>query len=124
MWIVDNETVPHAPTSKFIDRKEFNEIYPDTEHVKRLNYIFKHRIPLHVSSKEGAVLVCKYSSVVECNEWGEEINEMMNETLKIKDMRWSELKSYAVKECGIPFKETTVKRDALEALIINRRFKD
>ena len=124
MWIVDNETVPHAPTSKFIDRKEFNDIYPDTEHVKRLNYIFKHRIPLHVSSKEGAVLVCKYSSVVECNEWGEEINEMMNETLKIKDMRWSELKSYAVKECGIPFKETTVKRDALEALIINRRFKD
>ena len=124
MWIVDNETVPHAPTSKFIDRKEFNDIYPDTEHVKRLNYIFKHRIPLHVSSKEGAVLVCKYSSVVESNEWGEEINEMMNETLKIKDMRWSELKSYAVKECGIPFKETTVKRDALEALIINRRFKD
>ena len=124
MWIVDNETVAHAPTSKFIDRKQFNDIYPDTEHVKRLNYIFKHRIPLHVSSKEGAVLVCKYSSVVECNEWGEEINEMMNETLNIKDMRWSELKSYAVKECGIPFKETTVKRDALEALIINRRFKD
>ena len=124
MWIVDNETVAHAPTSKFIDRKEFNEIYPDTEHVKRLNYIFKHRIPLQVSSKEGSVLVCKYPSVVECNEWGEEINEMMNETLKIKEMPWRTLKSYAVKDCGIPFKETTVKRDALEALIINRRFKD
>ena len=124
MWIVDNETVAHAPTSKFIDRKEFNEIYPDTEHVKRLNYIFKHRIPLQVSSKEGAVLVCKYTSVVECNEWGEEINEMMNETLKIKEMPWGTLKSYAVKDCGIPFKETTVKRDELEALIINRRFKD
>ena len=39
-------------------------------------------------------------------------------------MPWGDLKSYAVKECGIPFKETTVKRDALEALIINRRFKD
>ena len=88
MWIVDNETVAHAPTSKFIDRKEFNDIYPDTEHVKRLNYIFKHRIPLQVSSTEGAVLVCKYPSVVECNEWGEEINEMMNETLKIKEMPW------------------------------------
>ena len=124
MWIVDNETVAHAPTSKFIDRKEFSDIYPETEHVKRLNYIFKHRIPLQVSSKEGAVLVCKYPSVVECNEWGEEINEMMNETLKIKEMNWNELKSYAVKECGIPFKETTVKRDELEALIINRRFKD
>ena len=124
MWIVDNETVPHAPTSKFIGRKEFNDIYPDTEHVKRLNYIFKHRIPLQVSAKEGSVLVCKYQSVVECNEWGEEINEMMNETLKIKEMPWGELKSYAVKDCGIPFKETTVKRDALEALIINRRFKD
>ena len=124
MWIVENETVAHAPTSKFIDRKEFNEIYPDTEHVKRLNYIFKHRIPLQVSAKEGSVLVCKYPSVVECNEWGEEINEMMNETLKIKEMPWGTLKSYAVKDCGIPFKETTVKRDELEALIINRRFKD
>ena len=124
MWIVDNETVAHAPTSKFIDRKEFNDIYPDTEHVKRLNYIFKHRIPLQVSSKEGAVLVCKYPTVVECTEWGEEINEMMNETLKIKEMPWGTLKSYAVKDCGIPFKETTVKRDELEALIINRRFKD
>ena len=124
MWIVDNDTVAHAPTSKFIDRKEFNDIYPDTEHVKRLNYIFKHKIPLQVSAKEGSVLVCKYPSVVECNEWGEEINEMMNETLKIKEMPWGELKSYAVKDCGIPFKETTVKRDALEALIINRRFKD
>ena len=124
MWIVDNVTVAHAPTSKFIDRKEFNDIYPDIEHVKRLNYIFKHKIPLQVSAKEGAVLVCKYPSVVECNEWGEEINDMMNETLKIKEMPWGDLKSYAVKECGIPFKETTVKRDALEALIINRRFKD
>ena len=124
MWITDNETVPHAPTSKFIDRKEFNDIYPDTEHVKRLNYIFKHKIPLQVSPEEGAVLVCKYLSVVECNEWGEEINEMMNETLKIKEMPWGTLKSYAVKDCGIPFKETTVKRDELEALIINRRFKD
>ena len=124
MWIVDTDTVAHAPTSKFIDRKEFNDIYPDTEHVKRLNYIFKHRIPLQVSAKEGSVLVCKYPSVVECNEWGEEINEMMNETLKIKEMPWGDLKSYAVKECGIPFKETTVKRDALESLIINRRFKD
>ena len=124
MWIVDTDTVAHAPTSKFIDRKEFNDIYPDTEHVKRLNYIFKHRIPLHVSSKEGAVLVCKYSSVVECTEWGEEINEMMDTTNKIKAMAWHDLKSFAVKDCGIPFKETTIKRDALENLILNRMFKD
>ena len=124
MWIVDNETVAHAPTSKFIDRKEFNDIYPDTEHVKRLNYIFKHRIPLQVSAKEGAVLVCKYSSVVECTEWGEEINEMMDTTNKIKAMAWHDLKSFAVKDCGIPFKETTIKRDALENLILNRMFKD
>ena len=124
MWIVDNDTVAHAPTSKFIDRKEFNEIYPETEHVKRLNYIFKHRIPLQVSAKEGTVLVCKYPSVVECTEWGEEINEMMNTTNKIKAMTWSDLKSFAVKDCGIPFKETTIKRDALESLILNRMFKD
>ena len=51
MWIIDNDTIPHAPTSKFIDRKEFNEVYPDSEHVKRLNYIFKHKIPLQVSAK-------------------------------------------------------------------------
>ena len=124
MWLIDNETVAHAPTSKFIGRKEFKEIYPETEHVKRLNYIFKHRIPLQVSAKEGAVLVCKYPSVVECSEMGEEINEMMNETIKIKDMDWNELKSYAVKDCGIPLKEAMVKRKELEKIIINRRFKD
>ena len=124
MWIIDNETVPHAPTSKFIDKKEFKEIYSDMENVKRLNYIFKHKIPLQVSAKEGAVLVCKYPSVVECTEWGEEINEMMETTNKIKAMAWGDLKSFAVRDCGIPFKETTIKRDALESLILNRMFKD
>ena len=124
MWIIDNETIPHAPTSKFVSKDEYVEIYPDEDHQKRLSYIFKHKIPLQVSAKEGAVLVCKYPSVVECTEWGEEINELMNETLKIKEMPWRELKSYAVKDCGIPFKETTVKRDALESLILNRMFKD
>ena len=124
MWIVDNETIPHAPTSKFIDHKEFKEVYPESEHVKRLNYIFKHKIPLQVSAKEGAVLVCKYPSIVECTEWGEEINEMMDTTNKIKAMAWHDLKSFAVKDCGIPFKETTIKRDALENLILNRMFKD
>ena len=124
MWLIDNETVPHAPTSKFIGRKEFKDIYPETEHMKRLNYIFKHQIPLQVSSKEGAVLVCKYPSIVECTEWGEEINELMDMTSKIKAMTWSDLKSFAVKECGIPFKETTIKRVALENLILNRMFKD
>ena len=29
MWIVDTDTVAHAPTSKFIDRKEFNELSKD-----------------------------------------------------------------------------------------------
>ena len=124
MWLIDNETVPHAPTSKFIGRKEFKDIYPETEHMKRLNYIFKHQIPLQVSSKEGAVLVCKYPSIVECTEWGEEINELMDMTSKIKAMAWSDLKSFAVKDCGIPFKETTIKRDALESLILNRMLKD
>ena len=124
MWLLDNETVPHAPTSKFIGRKEFKDIYPETEHMKRLNYIFKHQIPLQVSSKEGAVLVCKYPSIVECTEWGEEINELMDMTSKIKAMTWSDLKSFAVKDCGIPFKETTIKRVALENLILNRMFKD
>ena len=124
MWIIDNETVPHAPTSKFIDKKEFKEIYSDMENVKRLNYIFKHKIPLQVSAKECAVLVCKYPSVVECTEWCEEINEMMETTNKIKAMAWGDLKSFAVKDCGIPFKETTVKRDELEKLILNRMYKD
>jgi len=70
------------------------------------------------------VLVCKYPSVVECTEWGDEINEMMNATNKIKAMAWIDLKSFAVKDCKIPFKETTIKRDALESLILNRMFKD
>ena len=124
MWLIDNETISHAPTSKFIDRKEYIEIYPAEDHQKRLNYIFKHKIPLQVSAKEGAVLVCKYPSVVECTEWGEEINELMDLTNKIKAMAWSDLKSYAVKDCGIPFKETTIKRPDLENLILNRMLKD
>ena len=37
MWIVDNDTVPHAPTSKFIGKKEFSGIYPEIEQVKRLS---------------------------------------------------------------------------------------
>ena len=124
MWVIDNETVPHAPTSKFVSKGEYADIYPDDDQQRRLSYIFKHKIPLQVSAKEGSVLVCKYLSVVECTEWGEEINEMMNTTNKIKAMTWSDLKSFAVKDCGIPFKETTIKRDDLEQLILNRMFKD
>ena len=124
MWIIDNDTIPHAPTSKFISKDEYVEVYPDEDHQKRLSYIFKHKIPLQVSAKEGSVLVCKYPAVVECTEWGEEINELMDTTNKIKAMTWRDLKSFAVKDCGIPFKETTIKRDALESLILNRMFKD
>jgi len=124
MWIIDNDTIPHAPTSKFISKGEYVEVYPSEDHQRRLSYIFKHKIPLQVSAKEGAVLVCKYQSVVECTEWGEEINELMDTTNKIKAMTWSDLKSFAVKDCGIPFKETTIKREALENLILNRMFKD
>ena len=124
MWIIDNDTIPHAPTSKFISKDEYVDVYPDEDHQKRLSYIFKHKIPLQVSAKEGAVLVCKYPAVVECTEWREEINELMDTTNKIKAMTWKDLKSFAVKDCGIPFKETTIKRDALESLILNRMFKD
>ena len=124
MWLMDNETIPHAPTSKFISKDEYISIYPDEGHQKRLSYIFKHKIPLQVSAKEGSVLVCKYPSVVECTEWGEEINELMEMTNKIKAMPWKDLKSFAVKDCGIPFKETTINRNDLENLILNRMFKD
>ena len=124
MWLMDNDTVPHAPTSKFISKDEYHDVYPEDGHQRRLSYIFKHKIPLQISAKEGAVLVCKYPSVVECTEWGEEINELMNATNKIKAMTWLDLKSFAVKDCQIPFKETTIKRGDLEQLILNRMFKD
>jgi len=124
MWVKDKDTMKHAPTSKFISRKEFSEIYPETEHAKRLNFIFKYNIPLQISGQEGTILTSKYNSVVECNEWSEEITEIEIESEELKTMAWNELKSYAVKECGIPFKKTTVKRSELEALIINQKYKN
>jgi len=60
--LLDLETVPHAPTSKFITKQEMQKI--DSEWIwNRQSFIFKHNIPLMVERKMADIHVDKYISV-------------------------------------------------------------
>ena len=93
--LLDNETVPNAPTSKFLTKEEIQKF--DTEWIwNRQSFIFKHKIPLMVERKAAEVLVNKYDSV---------------------QAKYNDLKKIATSK-GIPYKETFIKKEELIEKII------
>jgi|TARA_R110000823_G_scaffold292314_3_gene411124 hypothetical protein len=103
--LLDNETVPNAPTSKFLTKEEIQKF--DTEWIwNRQSFIFKHKIPLMVERKAAEVLVNKYDSV--------QYYEKADDYSKAK---YNDLKKIATSK-GIPYKETFIKKEELIEKII------
>ena len=102
--LLDLETVPHAPTSKFLTKKEMQSV--DSEWMwNRNNFIFKHNIPLMVDRKMADVLGEKYESV--------KYHDKKEDLGKIA---YNDLKKMA-KTKGVPYKDTFVKKDVLIQMI-------
>ena len=103
--ILDRETVPNAPTSKFLTKDEIQKF--DSEWIwNRQSFIFKHKIPLMVERKAAEVLVNKYESV--------HFYDKKDDYSKIK---YNDLKRLA-KSKGVPYKETFIKKELLIEKII------
>ena len=78
--LLDLETVPHAPTSKFLTKEEMRKI--DSEWLwNRQSFIFKHKIPLMVERKQADMLVDKYNSV-QYHDKKEDLRKMKYNDLK------------------------------------------
>jgi hypothetical protein len=98
--LIDNQTMPNAPTSRFLTKEEMFDI--DRDWIwHRKSFIFKHQIPLVVDRKVADVLVGKYDSI---NFYDRKDN--------LRAMKYLDLKKMA-KSKGLSHKETMVNRELL-----------
>ena len=102
--IIDTETIPKAPTSKFLTKNEM-QMLDENWIWNRKSFIFKHNIPLLVESDIANLLVNKYDAI-----------EYEDKRDDLRKMKYHKLKQFAVKR-GIEYKDTFVKRDVLIEMI-------
>ena len=110
--ILDKEASHGCPTSKFLTQKEIKTFDPGWNRW-RMNFLFKHAIPLYVTDHVAKLLVDKYDSL-QYKDGDEEMQVTVEEFYD--DYTYIELKKLAVKN-GIPYKEKFVKRDILVKMI-------
>lgn len=60
---IDQQAERFSPTSRFLLRSEFGEILPEVRQ-NRLNFIFRHNIPLRLDPRVGRLLIKKYPSIL------------------------------------------------------------
>ncbi len=137
MKIIDREASRNCPTSKFLSRDEFISLFPG-QMPRKVDFIFKHNVPVDVEDKVGEMLIDKYpnaidllkveeieeveSEVVEDKEVDpplkvENVNPNVKKDDKLDGMAYNDLKKLAVQQYNIPQKETWVKKPKLIAMI-------
>ena len=106
--IIDSQTEPGCPTSYFLTRKEIADISPNfLGH--RVNFLFKHKIPLSVESGYGKLLVGKY----ECLKYDGVVEKL---EVQLDSLDYQALKKLAF-EKGVAWKDTYVsKPDLIEKI--------
>ena len=108
MDIVDRETLPGCPTSKFLKKEEFSRYFPDAEHLpRRKNFLFKHKIPLRVDDEYGNLLLEKYPSLGLFKD-----PRIVAQPDELNNMEYVALKKLAM-QYGMAWKETMIKKDML-----------
>ena len=108
MDIVDRETLPGCPTSKFLKKEEFSRYFPDAEHLpRRKNFLFKHKIPLRVDDEYGNLLLEKYPSLGLFKD-----PRIVAQPDELNNMEYGALKKLAM-QYGMAWKETMIKKDML-----------
>ena len=108
MDIVDRETLPGCPTSKFLKKEEFSRYFPEAEHLpRRKNFLFKHKIPLRVDDEYGNLLLEKYPSLGLFKD-----PRIVAQPDELNNMEYVALKKLAM-QYGMAWKETMIKKDML-----------
>jgi|24BtaG_2_1085350.scaffolds.fasta_scaffold05381_3 hypothetical protein len=126
MRLIDKESESNCPTSKFLSRKEFAELFPDRM-PRRMNFLFKYNVPLIVEEDIGIKLIDKYPNALDVCDKVEKLSDEPKLDVKpvsvekgksdeLDKMKYQKLKALAV-NYGIPYKRTFVKKPELIALI-------
>ena len=105
IFFIDRGTEINSPTSLFLTNKEIQESYPESTQ-NRLSFIFKHNIPKKIDITLGKLLMNKYPTVT-----------FYKESDNLERMQYQHLKKLAVKECGVGFKETFIRKSELIDMI-------
>tara|TARA_Y100000310_G_C20625356_1_gene785553 strand:- start:1238 stop:1606 length:369 start_codon:yes stop_codon:yes gene_type:complete len=107
--VIDIEAMPHCPTSKFLTKEEIVKFDPGWNQ-NRMNFIFKHEVPVSVDDNIAMTLTSKYPSLELIGVDGKKVLE--SDKYDFDDYTYLDLKKLAM-ENDIPSKETFVKREAL-----------
>ncbi|MEE9573222.1 MAG: hypothetical protein V3W20_09255 [Candidatus Neomarinimicrobiota bacterium] len=109
MQLIDTRATKVSPSSIFLTRAEYRELYPHMMGT-RINYIFKHDQPKEVNNDEAKLLLKKYPHVI---TWKKKIE--LGETERHKEldkMKYVNIKKIAGK-LGYTFAETAVAKNLL-----------
>ncbi len=114
MLLIDQRATIVAPSSVFLTRAEFKELYPHKLN-GRINYVFKYNRPKEVNNGEAKLLLKKYSHIIKWEKiiklGATERHEELNKVL------YQDLKKLAA-EVGVSFKDSAVKQTLLIDRII------
>ena len=123
MKLIDLRTLENAPMAYFLSRMEFKEIYPHRLNSK-IDYIFKHKVPLDVPNVEGELLLKKYHHIIRFGDEGKKKTEppKSNRHQELSRKKYKTLRRLA-RELGIPGKEAVIKREILTEMIIEKEIK-
>ena len=102
--IIDEDSIPHAPSSKFLTREEMKKLDPDWIW-SRKSFIFKYGKPLIVDHNIALALTQKYETV-----------NFEHKEQELMDMQYQQLKKLAV-EKGIKWNDTFVSKEKLAQMI-------
>ena len=112
MDLIDTRATELPPTSLFLTRFEFKEIYPYRLN-SRLNYLFKYDKPTDVPDAEAKLLLKKYPHLL---KWKKQLNIVeTNRHQELMKVKYGDLKKMGGK-LGMSFKEL----QGVKLLLIDR----
>jgi len=115
MKLKDTGTQPNCPTSRFLTKEDLKK-ETDSTHPTRMNFIFRHGVPLSLRDDHAKVLMKKYPTVIPFDQG---VKQKKKE-VSYGNISYKELQKLA-REKGYTFKETMVKRDVLLELLKGKK---
>lgn len=120
MKLIDTRATLTAPTSLFLTRAEFKELYPHKLN-SRMNYLFKHDQPKEVDKDEAQLLLKKYSHVIRWEKRLEIIETDRHQELN--KIKYPYLKRVAA-DAGVSFKLLRAKKPVLIDHIVKQELEN
>ena len=131
MRIIDIEALKNCPTSRFLRKETVAKLFPD-KLPKRMNFLFRHNVPLEVDDKIGKVLLDTFSDHLHLEGKAVKTKVKKDKVFEATDLNdgeidglealnYKELKELACKTYDIPFKRLFCTRPAVIVLIRHKK---